>query len=298
MNTNAEKHAYLIMAHHRPDLLKELLRALDDPRNDIYLHIDSSAGPDMDASQFGMKKSRLTVLPRGRVSWGGYSQIRCELELLEAALRGGEYSRFHLMTGATFPTADQDEIHSFFDRHPGTEFIAYDDPLRSYDRVAHIHLFSEYGKGLTGIRQRMRKRFYDLQSRLNYDRFKHFHMEYKKGLAYWSLTNGAAQYLVSRKKLIKRIFKYSICGDECFSQTMLWNSPFRDRLTAEGTDGPDSLRITTWPLEDSGFTRAGHCFTADDLDFILDSKAFFALKFEGPDGMWLIDQIKNRRSIS
>ncbi len=34
------KHAYLIMAHNQWECLFELLKALDDPRNDIFLHID------------------------------------------------------------------------------------------------------------------------------------------------------------------------------------------------------------------------------------------------------------------
>ena len=33
------KHAYMIMAHHRPDLLQLLINSLDDERNDIIVHI-------------------------------------------------------------------------------------------------------------------------------------------------------------------------------------------------------------------------------------------------------------------
>lgn len=34
------KHAYLIMAHSRPDLLQNLVSMIDDERNDIYTYID------------------------------------------------------------------------------------------------------------------------------------------------------------------------------------------------------------------------------------------------------------------
>jgi len=34
------KHAYLIIAYHQWDLLKVLIRMLDDERNDIFIHID------------------------------------------------------------------------------------------------------------------------------------------------------------------------------------------------------------------------------------------------------------------
>lgn len=35
-----DKHAYCIMAHGRREQLQQLIAALDDVRNDIYLHID------------------------------------------------------------------------------------------------------------------------------------------------------------------------------------------------------------------------------------------------------------------
>ena len=34
------RHAYLIMAHHRFDILGAVLLDLDDYRNDIFLHVD------------------------------------------------------------------------------------------------------------------------------------------------------------------------------------------------------------------------------------------------------------------
>ena len=38
-----KKHAYLIMAHNNPYILKKLLNLIDDKRNDIYLHIDKKS---------------------------------------------------------------------------------------------------------------------------------------------------------------------------------------------------------------------------------------------------------------
>ena len=35
------KHAYCILAHGSPGILKVLIGLLDDPRNDIYLHLDA-----------------------------------------------------------------------------------------------------------------------------------------------------------------------------------------------------------------------------------------------------------------
>lgn len=34
------KHAYLIMAHHEFEVLGKLVQAIDDKRNDIFIHFD------------------------------------------------------------------------------------------------------------------------------------------------------------------------------------------------------------------------------------------------------------------
>lgn len=40
MKINSGRHAYLIMAHTDPKQLQNLVSAVDDERNDIFIHID------------------------------------------------------------------------------------------------------------------------------------------------------------------------------------------------------------------------------------------------------------------
>ena len=113
------RHAFLIMAHHQFDFLKELLLALDDERNDIYLHIDQKV-PDSDLPDFShaVQKSNLYLTERLNVHWGGYSQTACELALLKAAVPR-RYAYYHLLSGSDFPLKSQDQIHQFFKEHAG-----------------------------------------------------------------------------------------------------------------------------------------------------------------------------------
>ena len=46
-----QKHAYMIIAHNEFDLLETLVRLLDDPRNDLYIHIDAKV-QDFDFDRF------------------------------------------------------------------------------------------------------------------------------------------------------------------------------------------------------------------------------------------------------
>ena len=57
-----KKHAFLIMAHNQFDLLEMLIKLLDDPRNDIYLHIDQKV-EDFDFQRFSkLTRILLSVL--------------------------------------------------------------------------------------------------------------------------------------------------------------------------------------------------------------------------------------------
>jgi hypothetical protein len=48
----------------------------------------------------------------GSGNLGAYSQVRCELELLEAAVKD-YHDYYHLLSGADLPIKSQDQIHKF-----------------------------------------------------------------------------------------------------------------------------------------------------------------------------------------
>ncbi len=287
------KHAYLIMAHHRPDLLELLLEALDDPRNDVYLHIDKKNLYRMEPERFSMERGRLFLIPSMKVNWGGYSQVVCELALLEAAVKGGPYSYYHLMTGATYPLRSQDEIHEFFEAHAGTEFVGFARRASSV-RVKYIQLFNESNqRPPQSVPMRLRRRFLRLQKKLGVDRFRRFGLSFAKGLAYWSVTHELASYVLEHKSLIQKMLRRSYCGDEVFMHTLVRNSSFMKRIYDPGSEIRGSLRLTTWALEDTQ-ARPGHNFLQNDLNYIASSGELFALKFEAPEGAAMIRTLRQR----
>ena len=108
------KHAYLIMAHGSWGILEKLLRLLDAEYNDFYLHIDVKAKnvPDITA---WLSHSKLRFIEPTDVRWADYSQSNVELRLLDAALRHGGYSYFHLLSGVDLPLKPAREIYDFFE---------------------------------------------------------------------------------------------------------------------------------------------------------------------------------------
>ena len=73
------KHAYLIMAHHEFEVLGKLVQALDDERNDIYIHFDKKV------KNYPLLKTKYTNLyilqKRTDIRWGHISQIKAEYAL-------------------------------------------------------------------------------------------------------------------------------------------------------------------------------------------------------------------------
>ena len=96
-----KKHAFLIIAHNDFPLLQKLITLLDDPCNDIYLHIDKKADKS-NIPDFSTKHSKLQTIPSITVNWGGHSQIFCELNLLKCATQN-VYYYYHLLSGADLP---------------------------------------------------------------------------------------------------------------------------------------------------------------------------------------------------
>ena len=56
------KHAYLIIAYNQPLMLQRLVCALDDKRNDIFIHIDKKA--NINIKSLRVYKSNLYILSK------------------------------------------------------------------------------------------------------------------------------------------------------------------------------------------------------------------------------------------
>ena len=209
-----DKHAYLIMAHHRLDVLEKLVTALDDIRNDIYIHIDAKCKEDY--SNIKTKYSKLYFLDRNDINWGGPTQIICELNLIKAAVSNQNYKYLHLLTGVTYPIKSQDYIHDFFNKNSGKEFIGFSNS-NCDERVKYIHLFNEIGKSEHKFHKRLliliRKMFLKVQYLLHVDCFKKYNLVCKKGLVYFSITGELAKYIITQENKIKEFTKHSLCGD-------------------------------------------------------------------------------------
>lgn len=294
----SSKHAYLIMAHTDYPILIELIKALDDLRNDIYLHIDLKAvEAPLSSLKAVLKYSGLYLVDRMSVNWGGPSQIKCELFLMQSAIQG-HYAYYHLLTGQTYPLKSQEYIHGFFDANQGKEFIGFDNSKDYSDRVRYVHLFPEIGKATTKLKQfqfGLRNKFIQLQKVFRYERPQTRGKNFKKGLVYWSLTEEAVQFLLDKKEEILSVYNESTCADELFAQTILYNSKFRDVIFSLDNQYESCSRlikpVRSWGNH-SDIIKSENSFTIKDIELLLNTDKMFGLKFCGESGLEVIEELK------
>ena len=282
------------MAHHRFDVLEELLKDLDDERNDIFLHIDKKTKVFDEAKlKAAVKKGQIYFVPRIKVYWGDFSQIKCVVKMLKYSISKGFHDYYHLLVGVEYPIKSQEYIHHFIKANYGKEFIGFDIPdFQNYiDRIKYFHFASKYARNENKFAIYF-KTFADillqLQKRLRVNRLKREESYYRKGYANWSITHGLASYIIKEFPKIKKQYKWSICGDEIIFHTIVYNSRFYANVYDVRNEYKSAMRLTSW-------TRKGNQMIMDDLEMLLKSDKLFARKFDTEDAVELVQKIREKR---
>lgn len=281
MERNSGRHAYLIIAHNNFTQLQTLLTLLDDPRNDIYLHIDLKS---RNVPEFTTRRAGLIMAERMNVMWGGHSQILCELALLDAAGQG-HYDYYHLLSGIDLPLKTQDEIHAFFRENGGKEYIDFDDAAnesRSFRiRTRYYHWLQNYAGSSPKTWNRCLRvlnwTIVNVQKLLGVDR-KETLPQYK-GANWFSITDALVQYVLTRRDVVEQDLLHTYCADEVFLQTLAMASPRRECIVN------DFLRAIDWQRGDP------YVYRAEDVPDLLAGNRLWGRKFNEKVDQKAIDLI-------
>ena len=262
------KHAYLILAHTEFELLQLLVQALDDPRNDIYVHFDKRVN---ELPKLSVDQSRLIILTeREKVYWGDVSMIEAEYRLFRAAYTSGvEYAYFHLLSGVDLPLKSQNCIHSFFEDNQGKEFVGFNWEITKAQidtRVRCVHLFPHSFRGagiLFQVKRVIRYSYIVLQKILGFKANRN--IEFHKGGQWVSITRDLVSYLLSK---------------------LVWGTPFMERLYDKKDEGRGAVRAIGW--------RNGELvdYTSKDLPYLQTTEHLFARKFNSRDMTFIREVLK------
>ena len=269
------KHAFLIIAHHEFNILSILVDLLDDPRNDIFIHIDKKVGslPTIECKHSQLKF--ISDQNRIDVRWGDITQIEAEFALFESAKQNGPYQYYHMISGVHLPLLNQDEFHSFFNSFPKSQVFSPmpSDPseLERKGNKMNFGMKTFSKSRLSQILWRMGIKVQEiLDLKINKDR------TFIKASNWVSISEDAVDYLLNKKREILNRYKLSMCGDELFVPTELtyanknWNLMYSERLLLHHVGNANSTVITSEDLEliDNSNFLFGRKFSSSDMDVV------------------------------
>lgn len=280
-----KKHAYLIMAHNNFYILDKLLRLLDDPRNDIYLHIDKKI-KNFDFVGFrAICMKAVVYYPKKRINvqWGTQSQVLTEMLLFKTAYSNGPYQYYHLLSGVDLPLRTQEELQKFFDDKTES-FLLCHETLTEYDRL-RISIYRNLLGNRNSVTSYLSSLAEKAQMKMKLDRLKGRKLLIKRGWNWASLPQSAVEEILSQEKEIVKLTRFSVCADELYKQIVLLNSNCPIYRNLEGKT--DCLRYVDW----STGGNHPHVLTMADYDTLLLSGKLFARKFDEAVDQEVVDKL-------
>lgn len=227
-----EKQAYMLMAHQCNEMFWTLLRMLDVPWNDIFIHMDSkNENYQPETVERYVKYAKVFHAQRTSAVWGGITLVKAEFVLLKAAVDHGPYQHYHLISGADLPIQPPEDIRAFFEANPDKEFVHFDPhPFSPFndERVYYRHFFQNIDLRRHPVLGVINGILLSGQKLLRIKRNQDVH--FTKGSQWFSCTDGFARYLLTKEEWILQVLDKTFCSDEFFVQTLIVQSPYQDKI--------------------------------------------------------------------
>jgi hypothetical protein len=268
------KSAYIILAHKRPDLLFRLVAALDGAP--VAIHIDRKSNIYAEVAARARALPNVSLLPRHVCHWGMFGIVRAGLEGLRwFTSTGGDYVT--LLSAQCYPIKPAATIAAELTALQGRSLIEIEAFPKAgwmqWERGGYLRIDRFYVRLPGRVKPRGLKLW---RRQLPYG------LHPYGGSMYWCLSREAADYVlryISDHPAVMSFFRTVLISDELFFQTILGNSPLRDRLEHR------SMHYTD-------FTKGGGSpavLGREQLPTALASDAWYARKFEDHTVLDLVD---------
>jgi len=273
--------AYLIRAHHAPELLARLVRRLDGPNVRFYVHVNARTEEkvfrEMVAALDGIPN--VWWLPRLKCYYGGFSLVRATLLAIREI--GGAETPFDygiLLSGQDYPLRRPEEIEAFLRGQDGRSFLAsYRLPSDNWrEERGGLDRYERWWSERLAYRTRL------LPLPLPGRRRLPLGLEPYGGSAFWCLSREALAYVhrfVQEHPELVEFFEHTKIPDELFFQTILMNSPLAPTIVN------DDLRYVDW----SGGGVHPATLRAEDFERLRRSGKLFARKFDAEADAAILD---------
>ncbi len=245
------KKAYLIQTFNQPLMLKKLVTALETEEAYFFIHIDAKF--DITPFREAVKDIKnLQFVDRIRVNWMGYSQVAASLILMRQATNFQEFDYYSLLSGSDYPIKTKRHIIEFFEGKK-IEYINYwklEDRPSWFYKMEYYYLTDAFAIRDYYPKITLRGIYWRLFFRLkNYFPKRQFFRDIVPygGSDWWTLTHDCVKYILdyvdSHPEFVD-YFRYTLCPNDMFFQTIVMNSKFAD--SAQNCE-----KYKAWSLETS-----------------------------------------------
>jgi hypothetical protein len=296
-------HAFIMQVHTYPELFGDILKQLEAPNHYFFINIDEKIDDKL-FLQEALNIENVFFLAgkkRVRVNHGGFSQIQCTLNLIEAVLSFKEKIEYiHSISGQDYPCVSNEVFDQYFLTRASdyNGFMWYDSPEE----------VSEWKKQKYPKRYRP---YYFIDTRWTYiDKLDHIIMrvlrrtlnklylkpEDKNIVAGWSwfswsysVADYVMNYFMKNPKELRK-YKYTFCCDEIIFHTLL-----QDKLEYFKIQKNMSIRYIVW--NPKRFTTSlPLILNENEYEEIVHSDALFCRKVHPQESEMLIRMLKERIS--
>lgn len=262
--------AYLIQAHQRPSQLERLVDRLSSPGSSFYIHVSARTTNEIYSAM------RRGLAGRDDVHWvdripgyySGFSLVRSTLSGLATIERTVPMApHVVILSGQDYPLRPAREIEAFLAGRAGESLVEHfripsdrwADENGGLDRIRYLH-FERVHYRTRILRLPFLRRSFPAG------------LEPYGGSAWCALSDEAVRTLLAFANESPQAFRFFArvkTPDEIFIQTVLLNSPLRDRIANEG------IHHIEWPGGSHPVT-----FACEDFPRLAASGKLFARKFD------------------
>ena len=271
---------YGIMCHQLNAPLIHLIRQLSkSDKTVILLHVDKKCNIGPFLSEFSSNNKVKFTDTRINVKWGGYSQIEATLEILKESLNY-DFRYFSLLSGVDILIKNVFELEKYLENNDkdyigGVINKKYD--FRVKYRFPEFYFLKEksiYNKVLCLMCRGLQQIGFLKQKLDNFPQLYY-------GANWFTLRKKTIEYVLDylkKNEFYSKAFYQSLCGDELFFQTIIFNSPSKNEIYGiEIIDsGEKVLRYIDWK---SG-PEYPKVLMESDYQKMKDSGLFFARKID------------------
>ena len=273
-------YAYGILCHQITNPLRYTLNKLSLEQNVlVYIHIDAKTDINIFLEEFSLLDNIHFISDRYDVQWGSISQVYATLALLKTAIKQ-PFKYFSLLSGDDIPLQPISSFHHYLQVKP-YEYIdleAHPDH-RLENRIKYKYSPAFFNKHPT-FSERLNKKWNKRLFKLGFNKVDVSHLPpLYKGSQWFTLSFEAISYILkyldnNEKYLIT--FEHSLCGDELFFHTILFNSPLLNTIKTKNRKSESYLRYIDW-FSGPDFPKT---LTEQDFQKMKSTNLFFARKVE------------------